>query len=421
MQVRTESTTSPIDPAPIGAFRSVRLVPWIVRGVAVAAGVVLVGTALREYGSGTAITLAAVAAPLLFAVEVVRGERLRRPRRDHDLLIVGRNRRTRDYITRVSGNGRNVTVVGILDAERDSEPRRDDELHSCHRALDELQIPYLGGHHRLHEVVRRRPVDEVVITLPIKSCYDEITHCLSVCHEAGIPASVSTDLFEIDRPRTDVLRQVAGGARLQYKRTQRPRWKVASKRAIDIIGSACALALLAIPMLLIALAVKLTSRGPVLYWQQRCGLNGKTFRFPKFRTMVVNADQLRKQIEHLNEQEGPVFKMKNDPRITRVGRILRRYSFDEFPQFFCVLVGQMSLVGPRPPIPAEVEQYEWWQRRRLSVKPGLTCIWQVQGRNDIPFREWMLLDLRYIDEWSLGLDLKLIAQTVPAMIRGSGV
>jgi exopolysaccharide biosynthesis polyprenyl glycosylphosphotransferase len=421
MTVRSDSSPSPISAAPIGTIRYSRLIPWLIRGVYLTAGLVLIGAALREYGSGTAITLAAVAAPLLFAVEVARGDRLRRPRRDHDLLIVGRNRRTRDYITRVSGNGRNVKVVGILDSERNTEQRCDDELHSCHRALDDLQIPYLGGHHRLHEVVRRRPIDEVVITLPIKSCYDEITHCLSVCHEAGIPASVSTDLFEIDRPRPGLVGTAADGVRLHYKRTHRPRWKMGIKRAIDIVGSASALLILAIPMLVIAIAVKLTSRGPILYWQQRCGVNGKTFRFPKFRTMVVNADQLRKQIEHLNEQEGPVFKMKNDPRITRVGRILRRYSLDEFPQFFCVLVGQMSMVGPRPPIPAEVEQYEWWQRRRLSVKPGLTCIWQVQGRNDIPFREWMLLDLRYIDEWSLGLDLKLIAQTIPAMIRGSGV
>jgi exopolysaccharide biosynthesis polyprenyl glycosylphosphotransferase len=300
-------------------------------------------------------------------------------------------------------------------------PRSDDELLSCHRAFDDKKIPYLGGHHRLHEVVRLRPVDEVLITLPIKSCYDEINHCLSVCHEAGIPASVSTDLFEFDRPRPDLVRTAAGSVRLQYKRTHRPRWKTALKRLVDIAGSAFARIVLALPMLAIAIAVKLTSRGPVFYFQQRSGVNGRTFRFPKFRTMVVNADELRKQIEHLNEQEGPVFKMRNDPRITRVGRILRRYSLDELPQFFCVLIGQMSLVGPRPPIPAEVERYEWWQRRRLSVKPGLTCLWQIQGRNDIPFREWMLLDLKYIDEWSLGLDLKLILQTIPAVVRGSGV
>jgi exopolysaccharide biosynthesis polyprenyl glycosylphosphotransferase len=397
------------------------MLPWFVRAIVASALLLALGAMFQQVGAGTAITVAAIAAPLLFAVEVVRNDRLRRDRVGRDLLIVGRNRRTREYISRIAGNGRHVKVVGILDSERASELRCGDELLSCNRAFDDFQIPYLGAHHRLNEVVRRRPVDEVVITLPIKSCYDEITHCLSVCHEAGIPASVSTDLFELDRPRPNLVRAVAGAGELQYKRTVRPLWKMAAKRAIDIAGSLFALTILAIPMLLIALAVKLTSKGPVLYWQQRCGLNGKTFRFPKFRTMVVNADELRKQLEHLNEQEGPVFKMKNDPRITRVGRILRKYSLDELPQFFCVLAGRMSMVGPRPPIPAEVEQYEWWQRRRLSVKPGLTCTWQIQGRNDIPFREWMLLDLRYIDEWSIGLDLKLILLTVPAMVRGSGV
>jgi len=382
---------------------------------------ILLGAALQRFGAGTAFTMAAIVAPLILLVEVARGDKLRREKKDHDLIIVGRNRRTQDYISHGSSNGRNVNVVGILDCERDSGLRCDNELLNCHRALDDFKIPYLGAHHRLNEVVRRRPVDEVLITLPIKSCYDEINHCLSVCHEAGIPASVSTDLFEFDRPRPDLVRWPTGAVRLQYKRTHRPMWKLAVKRAVDIAGSAFALALLALPMLAIALAVKLTSKGPILYWQQRSGLNGRTFRFPKFRTMVVNADEIRKQLEHLNEQEGPVFKMRNDPRITRVGRILRKYSLDELPQFFCVFVGQMSLVGPRPPIPGEVEQYEWWQRRRLSVKPGLTCLWQIQGRNDIPFREWMLLDLRYIDEWSLALDLKLILLTVPAVVRGSGV
>lgn len=421
MNAPYDSGTTGLDVAPLGDLRPGRLVPRFARGFAIAIGLLLLGAALLRLGVGTAITAAAVAAPFLFLLEVVRTDRVRRDRVDHELIIVGRNRRTRDYISNATGNGHSVSVVGVLDCERELGPRSDDELLSCHRAFDDRKIPYLGAHHRLHEVVRLRPVDEVLITLPIKSCYDEINHCLSVCHEAGIPASVSTDLFEFDRPRPDLVRTSAGSVRLQYKRTHRPRWKTALKRLVDIAGSAFALIALALPMLAIAIAVKLTSRGPVFYFQQRSGVNGRTFRFPKFRTMVVNADELRKQIEHLNEQEGPVFKMRNDPRITRVGRILRRYSLDELPQFFCVLIGQMSLVGPRPPIPAEVERYEWWQRRRLSVKPGLTCLWQIQGRNDIPFREWMLLDLKYIDEWSLGLDLKLILQTIPAVIRGSGV
>jgi lipopolysaccharide/colanic/teichoic acid biosynthesis glycosyltransferase len=140
----------------------------------------------------------------------------------------------------------------------------------------------------------------------------------------------------------------------------------------------------------------------------------------KFRTMLTDAEALRDKIAHLNEQAGPVFKVRNDPRVTPLGRILRRYSLDELPQFINVLLGDMSLVGPRPPIVAEVREYEWWQRRRLSMKPGLTCFWQVSGRNEIGFEDWMKLDLAYIDNWSLWTDLRLLAQTVPAVLKGSG-
>ncbi|HLU50141.1 MAG TPA: sugar transferase, partial [Planctomycetota bacterium] len=160
--------------------------------------------------------------------------------------------------------------------------------------------------------------------------------------------------------------------------------------------------------------------GPVFFAQERLGMNHRPFRMLKFRTMVVNAEELKKELEAKNEMNGPVFKMRRDPRVTPVGRILRKLSLDELPQFLNVLKGDMSLVGPRPPIASEVERYEWWQRRRLSTRPGLTCFWQISGRNEIDFEDWMRLDLRYIDNWSLWLDVELILRTIPAVLRGRG-
>jgi lipopolysaccharide/colanic/teichoic acid biosynthesis glycosyltransferase len=170
-----------------------------------------------------------------------------------------------------------------------------------------------------------------------------------------------------------------------------------------------------------AVAVKLTSKGPVLFRQQRVGEGGRLFACLKFRTMRVGAQAQQELLRAASTQDGPAFKMPSDPRVTRVGRILRKFSLDELPQMFNVLLGDMSLVGPRPPIPSEVERYEWWQRRRVSVKPGLTCLWQVYGRNRVSFKRWVEMDLYYIDNWSLWMDLKLIAHTFRVVIRGTGM
>jgi len=174
-------------------------------------------------------------------------------------------------------------------------------------------------------------------------------------------------------------------------------------------------------MLIIALLIKLTSKGPVIYRQARVGLRGRQFDLYKFRTMVVNAEELREQLLTANEADGPVFKIKNDPRITKIGKFLRKTGLDELPQFINVLIGDMSLVGPRPPIPSEVEQYERWQLRRLSMKPGITCTWQIEpNRNNISFNEWMKMDLNYIDNWSNKLDLVLFFKTIRTILKGSG-
>jgi exopolysaccharide biosynthesis polyprenyl glycosylphosphotransferase len=198
-------------------------------------------------------------------------------------------------------------------------------------------------------------------------------------------------------------------------------WQLLIKRGIDIAGALLGLAVLIPFGVLTAVLVKLTSPGPVFFRQTRSGLNGRTFTLLKYRTMYRDAEARLKELKDKNEMQGPVFKMENDPRVTPLGRLLRKFSIDEFPQLWNVLVGDMSLVGPRPPIPSEVDQYDPWHRRRLSMRPGITCIWQVRGRNKITdFDEWMRLDLEYIDTWSLWLDIEILMKTIPVVVFGVG-
>jgi exopolysaccharide biosynthesis polyprenyl glycosylphosphotransferase len=195
-----------------------------------------------------------------------------------------------------------------------------------------------------------------------------------------------------------------------------------AKQAIDFFGALVALILLSPLFAVIAILIRLTSSGPVLFRQQRCGLNGEPFNMLKFRSMSTDAEQRRHELERLNEMQGPVFKVTNDPRVTPVGRWLRKYSFDELPQLWNVLCGEMSLVGPRPLPVHEVKRFDDpAHRRRLSVKPGLTCLWQISGRNQVTdFRDWVRLDLEYIDNWSLWLDIKILFKTFPVVFTGAG-
>ena len=193
------------------------------------------------------------------------------------------------------------------------------------------------------------------------------------------------------------------------------------KRVLDVVLSTIGLVLLLPVFAVIALLVKLTSRGPVLYRSRYLGKRARPFVAYKFRSMVDKADGLKRQMAHLNHMHGPAFKIRNDPRVTPVGAFLRKYSLDELPQLWSVLLGDMSLVGPRPPLPEEFERYEAWHRGKLAVTPGITCYWQINGRSDIhDFDEWMRLDLKYISEWSLWKDMKILARTLPAVLRGHG-
>ena len=197
-------------------------------------------------------------------------------------------------------------------------------------------------------------------------------------------------------------------------------WKRFVKRAIDVAGGLLLMVVLAPILLVTAIAIRVSSRGPVLYVQVRVGKGGRSFRMLKFRSMRRQAHDDRDDVIHLNEVSGPVFKIREDPRLTRVGRLIRKLSIDELPQLMNVVVGQMSLVGPRPPLPEEYETYGLRERRRLSVRPGLTCIWQVSGRSDLDFERWVDMDLRYIDTWTFWLDLKLLLLTIPAVLSGRG-
>jgi exopolysaccharide biosynthesis polyprenyl glycosylphosphotransferase len=279
--------------------------------------------------------------------------------------------------------------------------------------------PVMGTVKDLEHLLCTVPVDEVYIAGNMLKHSAEMQAVVKLCENFGIPFALPAYHFRFDRARPIDDHAVSDGYLHFLTHAFRPH-QMALKRLFDIVSSTAALAVLSPLLVGVALGVKFTSRGPIFFKQKRVGLHGKPFHMLKFRSMVVNAEELKAKLEALNEQTGPVFKMKNDPRITRIGRFIRKYSIDELPQLINVLRGEMSVVGPRPPIPSEVEKYAAWQRRRLSVRPGLTCIWQVSGRNQISFEEWMYLDMQYIDHWSLKNDINLILKTVPVVLTGSG-
>jgi exopolysaccharide biosynthesis polyprenyl glycosylphosphotransferase len=263
------------------------------------------------------------------------------------------------------------------------------------------------------------PIDEIVFAVTRKKL-DEMKQIFIMCEELGIRTRVAMNIFQNRVARLE-LEELEGVPFLTFTTTPSNETQLALKRLLDVAVSLLLLTL-AFPVIGIAvLAIKLTSPGSVLFKQQRIGLNGRMFTLYKFRTMIADAHARREEVAHLYAMNGPAFKAKDDPRVTPVGRWLRRFSLDELPQLWNVLKGDMSLVGPRPPIPEEVASYHRWHRRRLSMKPGLTCLWQISGRNDIhDFDRWMKLDLQYIDNWSPALDLKILLRTIPAVLSGKG-
>jgi exopolysaccharide biosynthesis polyprenyl glycosylphosphotransferase len=251
--------------------------------------------------------------------------------------------------------------------------------------------------------------------------FEQVEQAIRACELEGVEAWLIADFFKTQISRTS-FDDFYGQPVMVFRTTPENSWQSALKRPFDFIGATLVLILLSWFYLFIAVLIKLTSSGPILFRQQRSGLNGRPFTIYKFRTMTTDAEARKQELADRNEMRGPVFKVTNDPRVTPIGRILRKYSIDEFPQFFNVLRGEMSLVGPRPLPVDEVKRFDdFSHRRRLSVKPGLTCTWQISGRsNVIDFKDWVRLDLEYIDNWSLWLDMKILFRTVPAVLGGVG-
>jgi exopolysaccharide biosynthesis polyprenyl glycosylphosphotransferase len=284
---------------------------------------------------------------------------------------------------------------------------------------DRLPADLMGASADLEELLKKHFVSEVYIAGNRDSHRTEMQTAIRVLEKFGIPFALPACGFRFGRARPEYERAVADGY-IHYLSVRHKPFQMMMKRAFDLVASFVALALLSPLLFVVAALIKVTSRGPIFFKQERVGLHGRTFHMLKFRSMVANAEELKARLAAQNEQGGPVFKIRRDPRITRVGAFIRKYSVDELPQLINVLRGEMSVVGPRPPIPSEVAKYEAWQRRRLSVRPGLTCVWQVSGRNEISFEEWMYLDMQYIDHWSLAQDFQLILKTVPVVLTGRG-
>ena len=324
-------------------------------------------------------------------------------------LIVGQNSRAATLVKGIEETPEmGLKILGFIDAL---------EGLPLDKAFEKLAR--LGTLEDLESIFRSHVVDEVFIFLPIKSFYSQIETILKICEVVGVEVKIPTDLFSARLAKSKVS-SYGDFSVIDLYTSPRMSWQLLVKRLLDLIVSSVVLVLLFPLLVVVALLIKMTSSGPVFFKQKRVGYNGRFFICLKFRTMVTNAEQLKDSLAELNEMDGPVFKIKDDPRATRVGKILRRMSIDELPQLINVLKGDMSLVGPRPPIPSEVEKYDLSWLRRLSMKPGMTCLWQVSGRNTISFEKWMELDKEYIDNWSLWLDLKILAQTIPAILKASG-
>ena len=326
------------------------------------------------------------------------------------VLILGTNSRAIEFARKIESMPElGYRVLGFVDKEWPG-------LQSFSATEYSLCCNFKG----LSEYLRCNIIDEVAIYLPVRSFYEHTSQVVALCEQHGITMRFAPDMFNLKIAQSGA-DEIDGDAHITAYSGSLDVWPSLLKRALDVAVSFVLIVLLAPVLAAVALLIKLTSKGPVLFLQERVGLNKRRFRIYKFRTMVPNADKMLPELEMLNEVAGPVFKIKNDPRMTPIGRLLRRTSIDELPQLFNVLKGDMSLVGPRPLPVRDYEGFnEDWQRRRFTIRPGITCLWQVNGRSSISFEKWMQLDLQYIDQRSLWLDLKILVLTVPAVLKGSG-
>ena len=406
-----------------GLYRSRRLstqkadILDAVKAVALSTACLALGAALFHFvmvAPRFLIFFWALGTALVAGCRIILRESLHRARRHgrnlRHLLIIGTNFRAMRFARKMAASPeRGYRLLGFVDDDW--------------RGMEDFRkrgFSLVCGRADLPEFLRHNVVDEVAIYWPLRSFYEHAAHVAALCELHGIVMRFDGDVFSLKTAHARAEEDDGGSYVAAYANAQE--WRpLAIKRILDVIISAVALALLAPLFAVVAILIRCTSEGPVFYFQERVGLNKRRFLICKFRTMVPNADKMIGQLEKLNEVSGPVFKIKNDPRITPVGRFLRRTSIDELPQLLNVLRGDMSLVGPRPLPMRDYEGFDKdWQRRRFSVRPGITCLWQINGRNGIPFEQWMKLDLQYMDEWSLWLDLKILARTIPAVLKGTG-
>ena len=324
-----------------------------------------------------------------------------------NVLIVGSGPRAQRLYHELYAHAEDaVQIYGFVDTNPDP-------------IAEEIAERMIGTLDDLEGILMRHVIDDVLITLPIKSCYGKIQNTIALCERLGVRAAYLADVFQSSLGRPSY--EQTGRFPVVRMHVVTDDHRMLVKRAMDLIGGSVGLIVAAPVMLVVAIAIKMSGPGPVIFSQQRFGLNKRRFAMYKFRTMVIGAEALQADLETRNEATGPVFKIRDDPRVTRVGRLLRRMSLDELPQLFNVVRGDMSLVGPRPLPVRDVHKFsESWLMRRFSVPPGVTGLWQISGRSDLAFDRWVLLDLQYIDGWSLGLDLQILAKTVPAVLWGRG-
>lgn len=300
-----------------------------------------------------------------------------------------------------------VHIVGYLDVDKTKTGQSIDGS------------PILGSVDKISEILSEQVIDEVIMAVP-RSMISDLEGIVEACEEEGVRFRWMADMFDMRVARMRLV-QFGDIPILTFEPVAQNEVKLIIKRIMDLFVILLALPLILPVMLLVAIAIKLDSPGPVFFVQERVGLRKRIFPVLKFRSMYIDADEKMKDLEHLNEADGPIFKIKNDPRTTRVGKFIRKTSLDELPQLFNVLRGHMSLVGPRPMSKRDVNLFDRGiQRKRFSVRPGITCLWQVSGRSNLPFEKWLELDLKYIDNWSLSLDVKILLKTIPAVLLGSG-
>ncbi len=325
------------------------------------------------------------------------------------ILVIGTGRRAQQFVSLIKQNpGWGMKVIGMIDKNPDKKGKE----------ISGYKI--LGSFKDVPEIVHENIIDETLFIVP-RSWLDSIENIIRFCESEGIKVNIAADLYDFDFSKIKFT-NFHGIPLFTFSSTTDKFGHLFLKRIFDFVFACLGLLLLSVFFVFVSVMIKLSTRGPVFYSQLRCGLYGRQFNFYKFRTMVVDADAGLKDLMKYNEMNGPVFKMTNDPRVTSVGKLLRKFSIDELPQLWNVIKGDMSLVGPRPPLPREVEKYTPCQRRRLSMRPGITCLWQISGRSKISdFNRWLELDLEYIDSWSFLLDLKIILRSIPVVLLGKGI